>query len=87
MATYKFPQFNTQITNPTITVDANSISVHALRNEISLKVTLETTNSKLYGVELENIPVENLNYEGEANLMTRALEGLSQYEVETYEGK
>jgi hypothetical protein len=83
MATYNFPQFNTEIVDPTITVDANSISVHALRNEISLSVTLQTTNSKLYGVLLENIPVTNLNYEGEANLMTRALEGLAQYEVET----
>lgn len=79
--TYKFPQFNAEIKNPTITVDANSIIVHALRNEISLNVTLETANAKLYGVELVNIAVENLDYEGEANLMTRALEGLKVYEV------
>ena len=39
MATYKFPQFNAEIVDPTVTVDANSISVHALRNEISLNVT------------------------------------------------
>tara|TARA_R100000951_G_scaffold88521_1_gene76555 strand:+ start:420 stop:665 length:246 start_codon:yes stop_codon:yes gene_type:complete len=81
MATYKFPQFNTQIVNPTIEVDSDSIIVHALRNEISLFVSLSTTDSMLYGVEVENIPVTNLNYEGEANLMTRALEGLAQYEV------
>ncbi len=81
MATYKFPQFNTQIVNPTIEVDSDSIIVHALRNEISLFVSLSTTDSMLYGVELENIPVQNLNYEGEANLMERALEGLSQYIV------
>ena len=83
MATYKFPQFNTQIVNPTIEVDSDSIIVHALRNEISLFVSLSTTDSMLYGVEVEKIPVTNLNYEGEANLMTRALEGLAQYEVET----
>ncbi len=81
MATYKFPQFNTQIVNPTIEVNSDSIIVHALRNEISLFVSLSTTDSMLYGVELENIPVQNLNYEGEANLMERALEGLSQYIV------
>ena len=81
MATYKFPQFNIEIANPIITVDANSIIVHALRTEISLSVTLETANAKLYGVELENIPVDNLNYEGEANLMDRALEGLKKYEI------
>jgi hypothetical protein len=81
MATYKFPQFNSELVDPTITVDANSIKVHALRNEITLNVTLETANAKLYGVELRNISTQNLNYEGEANLMERALEGLSQYIV------
>ena len=81
MATYKFPQFKAEIVDPTVTVDANSISVHALRNEISLSVTLETSNAKLYGVELENIAVSNLNYEGEANLMERALDGLKKYEI------
>ncbi len=81
MATYKFPQFNTEIENPTIEVDANSIIVHALRNEISLNVTLETSNAKLYGVELDNIAVSNLNYEGESNLMERALDGLKKYEI------
>jgi hypothetical protein len=81
MATYKFPQFNAEIVDPTVTVDANSISVHALRNEISLNVTLETTNAKLYGVLLENIQADNLNYEGEANLMEKALEGLNKYKV------
>ena len=79
--TYKFPQFNTEIANPTITVDADSIIVHALRTKISLSVTLETENAKLYGVELKNIPVDNLDYEGEANLMSRALEGLKKYEI------
>jgi hypothetical protein len=81
MATYKFPQFKAEIVDPTVTVDANSISVHALRNEISLNVTLETTNAKLYGVLLENIQADNLNYEGEANLMEKALEGLNKYKV------
>lgn len=81
MATYKFEQFNTDIVNPKITVDVNAIQVHAERSTISLVVTLETANAKLYGVELENIPVQNLNYEGHENLMERAMEGLSKYEV------
>jgi len=42
---------------------------------------LETSNAKLYGVELDNIAVSNLNYEGEANLMERALDGLKKYEI------
>jgi len=48
---------------------------------ISLSVTLETDNSKLYGVELSDIPADNLNYEGESNLMSKAMEALEQYEV------
>ena len=78
---YKFPQFNTEIENPTITVDLDSIKVHATRSTITLFVTLETANAKVYGVELADIPVANLNYEGHENLMKRAMEGLSKYEV------
>lgn len=81
MGTYKFEQFNTEIINPTITVDVNAIQVHAERGTISLVVTLETSNSKIYGVELKDIPVSNLSYEGHENLMKRAMEGLSKYEV------
>lgn len=81
MAKYKFPQFNVEIENPTITVDANRITVSAVNNTITLSVTLETENAKIYGVELENIPVSNLNYEGAENLQKRALEGLKKYEV------
>jgi len=81
MATYKFPQFNTEIVNPTVTVDDASIEVNAPDMSISLIVTLETSDSKLYGVELKDIPADNLCYEGEANLMSKAMEGLQQYEV------
>ena len=81
MPIYNIPQFNAEITNPTITINEDSIVIHASRNEISLSVTLETQDSKLYGLILKDIPVSNLNYEGSSNLMTRAIEGLSQYEV------
>ena len=78
---YKFEQFNIEIENPKVTVDPTQIKVDAVNNTISLSLTLETANAKLYGVEVEDVPVSNLNYEGEANLMERALEGLSKYEV------
>ncbi len=80
MATYKFEQFNVEITNPTITVHPTDIKVDAINNAISLSVTLEVDDAK-FGVLLEDIPVDNLNWEGETNLMERALQGLSQYEV------
>lgn len=78
---YKFEQFNTEIIDPVVTVDTKRISVDALNSTITLSVTLETANAKLYGVELTDIPVTNLNYEGHENLMERAMEGLSKYEV------
>ena len=81
MMKYKFEQFNVEIENPTITVDPTRIKVDAVNNTISLSLTLETANAKLYGVELEGIPVSNLNYEGETNLIERALQGLEQYKV------
>jgi len=80
MATYKFEQFNVEIVDPTITVNPSQIKVNALDNTISLYVLLEVEGAK-FGVLLEDIPVENLNYEGETNLMERALEGLKKYEA------
>lgn len=80
MATYKFEQFNVEIVDPTITIDPTQIKVDAVNKTISLYVVLEVEGAK-FGVSLENIPVENLNYEGEGNLMQRALEGLAQYEI------
>lgn len=78
---YKFPQFNTEIENPTVTINPTRIQVDAVNSTITLSVTLETANAKVYGVELAYIPVTNLNYEGHENLMDRALQGLSKYEV------
>lgn len=79
---YKFPQFQTEIENPTVTIDPTHIKVNAANSTISLSVTLETANAKVYGVELADIPVSNLNYEGAENLMERAMQGLQQYIVE-----
>jgi len=78
---YKFEQFNTEIIDPTVIIDPTRIQVDAANSAITLSVTLETANAKIYGVLLEDIPVSNLNYEGEANLMERAMQGLSKYEV------
>jgi len=81
MMKYKFPQFNTEIENPTVTINPTRIQVDVANSTITLSVTLETANAKVYGVELTDIPVSNLNYEGHENLMERALQGLSKYEV------
>ena len=79
--TYNFPQFALEIVNPIVKVDSDNITIHATRSTIDLFVTLETANSKLRGVKLINIPVDNLSFEGEANLMVRAIEGLDKYKI------
>lgn len=81
MPIYQLPQFNAQITDPTITVNEDAITVHASTTEISLEVTLETADAKLYGVRLNKITASNLNYEGSTNLLNKAIEGLTQYIV------
>ncbi len=83
MPTYKFEQFNAEITDPIVTVNEDAIIIHASTTEISLEVTLETSDAKLYGVRLNNIAASNLNYEGSTNLLNKAIEGLSQYIVES----
>ena len=42
--TYKFPQFNVQIVNPTISINLNTISDKALDKLLGVSVLLSTTN-------------------------------------------
>jgi hypothetical protein len=79
--TYKFEQFNTEITDPTVTALVNTIRVQPEFNTIAVSIDLETENSKLYGVELTDIAVSNLSYEGYENLMLRVNEKLLEYVV------
>lgn len=78
---YKFEQFNTIIENPTVTADIDSIQIKPTNNTISVSIKLETENSKLYGVQLEDIQVSNLNYEGYDNLMIVVMDKLKEFEV------
>jgi hypothetical protein len=78
--TYKFEQFNTEITNPTIKVNVDSLGVQPTKNTISVEVTLITDSAK-FGVLLEDIQVNNLNYEGEENLLERVNERLQDFAI------
>lgn len=77
----KFEQFQAVLENPTVTADVDSIAIQPTKNTISVNITLETDNAKLYGVNLTDIQVENLNYEGYENLMDRVNERLKDFEV------
>jgi hypothetical protein len=78
--TYRFEQFNTEITNPTIKVNVDSLGVQPSKNTISVDVTLITDSAK-FGVSLDNIEVNNLNYEGEENLIERVKERLNDFKA------
>ena len=79
MATYKFPEFQVEITDPVVTADINTIGVQPDAMQISVSIKLETTNTLLYGVLLEQINVVNLTYEDYANLMVRVMSRLEDF--------
>ena len=81
MATYKFPQFNTEITDPVVTADVNTIGVQPDAMQISVSIQLATANALLYGVLLDEINVVNLSYEGYENLMLRVMTRLEDFIV------
>ena len=80
MATYRFEQFNLDIINPTVTANEDTIQLQVSKNTISVTVVLETPTTK-FGVLLDNIIVQNFNYEGYENLIARVNERLRDFEV------
>ena len=81
MATYKFPQFQVEITNPVVTADVNTIGVQPDAMQISVSIQLATANALLYGVLLDEINVVNLSYESYENLMLRVMTRLEDFIV------
>jgi hypothetical protein len=53
--TYKFPQFQVEITDPTISINLNTISDKALDKLLGVDVLL-TTASAEFGVRAEDMP-------------------------------
>ena len=52
--TYKFPQFNVQIVNPTIAINLNTISDKAIDKLLGVSVLLSTTTAD-FGVRAEDM--------------------------------
>lgn len=80
MATYKFEQFKVEITNPSVSANEDTIQIQVSKSTIAVDILLETKDAK-FGLLLEDIQVENLNYEGYENLMVRVNERLKDFEV------
>jgi hypothetical protein len=53
--TYKFPQFQVEITDPTISINLNTISDKAIDKLLGVDVLL-TTASAEFGVRAEDMP-------------------------------
>jgi len=79
--TYKFPQFQVEITDPVVTADINTIGIQPDAMQISVSITLKTANALLYGVLLNEINVDNLNYESYENLMLRVMSRLDDFVI------
>lgn len=54
MATYKFPQFNVEIQNPTTSIDMNTIGDKAVDKLLSVDIILSTESSS-FGVRAEDM--------------------------------
>ena len=78
MATYRFEQFNIDIIDPVVTANSDSISIQPSVTTIAVDVTL-TTDSAVFGIRLDTIQCQNMNYEGEENLLLRVNERLQDY--------
>lgn len=53
--TYKFPQFQVEITDPTISINLNTISDKALDKLLGVDVLLTTATAQ-FGVRAEDMP-------------------------------
>lgn len=69
--TYKFPQFNIELVNPTIEINLNTISDKALDQLLSVDILL-TTDTASFGVRAEDMPYidtwEDEDVEGMVNI-------------------
>ena len=76
--TYKFPQFNVEIENPTVTIDLNTIGDKAISKLLSVSITLTTDTAK-FGVTAEDMPYINTWQDKEVEEMVA--QWLKQFEI------
>jgi hypothetical protein len=75
---YKFPQFKVEISNPTITIDLDTIGDKAISKQLSVDVLL-TTESASFGVRAEDMPYTDTWEDSDVEPMV--LEWLTQFEA------
>lgn len=75
---YKFENHNIEFENPEIEIQSDGITLMPSRMEISVNLILRVNGCK-YGVTLENVKVDNFNYDTESlheKVMIRLLDFL-----------
>jgi hypothetical protein len=75
---YKFPQFKVEISNPTISVNLDSIGDKAISKQLSVDILL-TTDSAQFGVRAEDMPYIDTWEDSDVEPMV--VEWLTQFEV------
>ena len=75
----KFEQFKTEITDPIITIDMRSIMDNTIEKLLSVSITLETANTKIYGVRITDIPYTD-TWE-DADIEGLVMERLKDFEI------
>lgn len=78
MATYKFPQFNVEIQNPTTSINMNTIGDKAVDKLLSVDIILSTESSS-FGVRAEDMSYVNTWEDSDVNNMVN--DWLKQFEV------
>jgi hypothetical protein len=76
--TYKFPQFKVEISNPTISVNLNTIQDKAIDKLLSVDVVLTTDTAK-FGVTANDMPYKDTWEDNEVEGMV--VEWLTQFEI------
>jgi hypothetical protein len=76
--TYKFPQFQVEITDPAISINLNTISDKAIDKLLGVDVLLTTTSAQ-FGVRAEDMPyIESWD---DADILNMVNIWLAQYAV------
>jgi len=78
MATYKFPQFSTEMTDPTMSVVSATYAIGKPTG--SVNVTLQTSDASLYGVSFDGFP--NDGDWSDAEVIAFAEQELEKYRVD-----
>ena len=77
---YKFENHNIEFENPEIEIQSDGITLIPSKMEITVNLILRVNGCK-YGVTLENVKVDNLNYDTES-LQEKVMIRLNDFKID-----